>query len=275
MSRNAHAYRMGGDEFCIVSALGSVEEALDVAARAAEALHEYGEGFTVSASYGAVLLPIETDDTTEALRLADQRMYAQKSSSRMSATRQATDVLLQTLGERSAQLGEHVSEVVLLAEGVARRLGLPADQVELVRHAAALHDIGKLAIPESILLKPAPLSAAEWEFVRQHTVIGERIVAAAPSLRSCALIVRASHERWDGAGYPDGLAGEEIPLAARIVTVCDAFQAMTSVRPYRMRRSAAEAAAELQRCALTQFDPAVVQAFLLELESVSAAVATP
>jgi diguanylate cyclase (GGDEF)-like protein len=272
---NAHAYRMGGDEFCIVSALGSVEDALDVAARAAEALHEHGEGFMVGASYGAVLLPIETGDVTEALRLADQRMYSQKSSSRMSATRQATDVLLQTLGERSAQLGEHVSEVVLLAEGVARRLGLPADQVEEVRQAAALHDIGKLAIPESILLKPGPLTAAEWEFVRQHTVIGERIISAAPSLRSCSLVVRASHERWDGAGYPDGLAGEEIPLAARIVNVCDAFQAMTSTRPYRLRRSAEEATDELERCARTQFDPAVVQAFLVELESVSEVAATP
>jgi diguanylate cyclase (GGDEF)-like protein len=274
LAENAHAYRMGGDEFCIVTSLGSVEEALDVAARAAEALHEYGEGFTVGASYGAVLLPIETDDATEALRLADQRMYAQKSSSRMSATRQATDVLLQTLGERSAQLGEHVSEVVLLADGVARRLGLPTDQVEEVGQAAALHDIGKLAIPESILLKPGPLSDAEWEFVRQHTVIGERILAAAPSLRTCAQIVRASHERWDGSGYPDGLAGEDIPLAARIVAVCDAFQAMTSTRPYRNRRSAAEAAAELRRSAGSQFDPAVVQAILLELGSVPAAVST-
>ncbi len=263
----ARAYRMGGDEFCVVSALASVEEALDVAARAAESLHEHGEGFTIGASYGAVLIPIETNDATEALRLADQRMYAQKSSSRMSATRQATDVLVQMIGERSAQLGEHVSEVVLLAEGVSRRLGLARDDVDEVRRAAALHDIGKLAIPESILMKPGPLSAPEWEFVRQHTVIGERILSAAPSLRACAKLVRASHERWDGDGYPDRLAGEAIPLAARIVAVCDAFQAMTSKRPYRERRSVEEAIVELQRCAGTQFDPSVVRAFVLELES--------
>jgi diguanylate cyclase (GGDEF)-like protein len=271
---DAHAYRMGGDEFCVISPLGSVEDALDVAAHGADALSEHGEGFTVSASYGAVLLPVETSDATEALRLADQRMYAQKSSSRMSATRQATDVLVQTIGERSAQLGEHVSEVVLLADGVSRRLGLRPEQVEEVRDAAALHDIGKLAIPESILMKAGPLSAAEWEFVRQHTVIGERILSAAPSLRACARIVRASHERWDGDGYPDGLAGEDIPLAARIVFVCDAYQAMTSTRPYRERRSVEEARAELQRCAGSQFDPGVVQAFLLELDSLTVEQAT-
>lgn len=265
---DAQAYRMGGDEFCVITALGSVDEALEVAARAAESLNEHGEGFTVSASYGAVLLPIETNDTTEALRLADQRMYAQKSTSRMSAPRQTTDVLLQMIGERNPEFGEDVSAVIRLARGVAERLGLTREQMEEVAQAAALHDIGKLAIPESILMKPGPLSAAEWEFVRQHTVIGERILAAAPSLLNCAKYVRASHERWDGDGYPDRLAGEQIPLAARIVAVCDAFQAMTSARPYRERRSVEDAIAEVQRCSDTQFDSTVVRAFVAEVDSV-------
>jgi diguanylate cyclase (GGDEF)-like protein len=265
LDERARAYRMGGDEFCVVGALTSADEALDVASRAAEALHEHGDGFTVSASYGAVLLPIETDDATEALRFADQRMYLQKSSSRMSATRQTTDVLVQMIGERNVQLGEHVSVVVRLAEGVSQRLGLSREHTDEVKRAAALHDIGKLAIPESILMKPGPLSAAEWEFVRQHTLIGERILSAAPSLFNCAKIVRSSHERWDGGGYPDGLAADDIPLAARIVAVCDAFDAMTSVRPYRERRSVEEALAEVQRCAGTQFDPSVVRAFVSEV----------
>jgi HD-GYP domain-containing protein (c-di-GMP phosphodiesterase class II) len=136
-----------------------------------------------------------------------------------------------------------------------------------VKRAAALHDIGKLAIPESILGKEGALTAAEWSFVRQHTVIGERILSAAPSLTGCARIVRSSHEWWDGTGYPDGLAGESIPLAARIVAVCDAFDAMTSPRPYRARRSEPEAIAELRRCAGTQFDPAVVACFVAALEA--------
>ena len=264
---DASAYRMGGDEFCVVARLRSVDDALDVAARGAEALSEYGEGFTVGASYGAVLLPIETSEVTEALRLADQRMYAQKSFSRMSAPRQATDVLVQMLGERHPELGQHASVVAELAEAVAARLGLSREQANEVRRAAELHDIGKLAIPESILSKPGKLTAAEWEFVRQHTVIGERILSAAPSLSTCSKIVRSSHEWWDGSGYPDGVAGEAIPLDSRIVAVCDAFEAMTSTRPYRASRTVTEAVAELRRCAGTQFDPGVVRAFVAELDS--------
>jgi diguanylate cyclase (GGDEF)-like protein len=262
----AKAYRMGGDEFCIVAELSAVERALDVAPRAAEALSEHGDGFSVSASYGAVLLPIETRDPTEALRLADQRMYAHKSTSRLSAHRQTTDVLVQMIAEQNAELGEHVSSVVQLAEAVSQRLGLAREQQDEIGRAAALHDIGKLAIPQSILDKEGPLTAAEWEFIRQHTVIGERILSAAPSLATCGKIVRSTHERWDGNGYPDGLAGEQIPLPARVIAVCDAYHAMTSTRSYRERRTAADAIAELQRCSGTQFDPAVVRAFIAELE---------
>jgi diguanylate cyclase (GGDEF)-like protein len=264
LGARGRAYRMGGDEFCVIAELATADEALDVASEAATALHEHGDGFTVSASYGAVLLPLETSDATEALRFADQRMYAQKSSSRMSAPRQTTDVLVRMMGEQNAELGDHVSVVVQLAAAVSERLGLPREQVVEVKRAAALHDIGKLAIPQSILLKPGPLSAAEWEFIRQHTVIGERILAAAPSLSTCATIVRASHERWDGNGYPDGLSGSDIPLAARIIAVCDAFEAMTSTRPYRRPMSVEGALAEVQRCAGTQFDADVVRAFVAE-----------
>jgi diguanylate cyclase (GGDEF)-like protein len=262
----ADAYRMGGDEFCVVARLTAPGEGFHVAAQAADALHEHGEGFTVGASYGAVLLPTETSDSTEALRLADQRMYARKSSSRLSAPRQTTDVLLQMTAERNADLGEHVTSVTELAAEVATRLGLSPEQVDDVKRASALHDIGKLAIPEDILEKPEPLTAEEWEFIRQHTVIGERILAAAPSLASCGKIVRSSHECWDGSGYPDGLVGEQIPLEARIIFACDAFEAMTSERPYREARSLEDALAELRRCAGTQFDPEVVRALVAELE---------
>jgi diguanylate cyclase (GGDEF)-like protein len=266
LSGIADAYRMGGDEFCIVAQLTVPGDGFHVAAQAADSLHEHGEGFTVSASYGAVLLPTETSDSTEALRLADQRMYARKSSSRLSAPRQTTDVLLQMTAERNADLGEHVTSVTELATEVATTLGLSPEQVDDVKRASALHDIGKLAIPEDILEKSEPLTAEEWEFVRQHTVIGQRILAAAPSLASCGKIVRSSHECWDGSGYPDGLVGEEIPLEARIIFACDAFEAMTSDRPYREGRHVEDALAELRRCAGTQFDPGVVRALVAELE---------
>jgi two-component system cell cycle response regulator len=251
------AYRMGGDEFCVLLTGGSDE----AVAASAGALTEHGDGFTITCSFGAVFVPGEADDAGEALRIADQRMYAHKHSGRSSARSQSRDVLLRALAERNPELGEHISGVADLAEAVARRMELDEEQVDHVRHAAALHDVGKMAIPDAILDKPAALDEAEWEFIRRHTIIGERIVAAAPALRPVAALVRSSHERWDGGGYPDALLGEEIPLGARIVSVCDAFDAMVADRPYRAGMDAADALAELERCSGSQFDPAVVTAF--------------
>jgi len=122
-----------------------------------------------------------------------------------------------------------------------------------------------VAIPDAIMNKPGPLDTEEWAFMKRHTLIGERIVAAAPALAAVAHLVRCSHERVDGGGYPDGLAGDEIPFGARIVAVCDAFDAMISDRAYRERRSEIDALAELRRCAGTQFDPAIVEAFAVTL----------
>jgi HD-GYP domain-containing protein (c-di-GMP phosphodiesterase class II) len=137
---------------------------------------------------------------------------------------------------------------------------IPEELDEVVR-AAELHDVGKMAIPDQILHKPGPLSPEEWAFVRRHPLVGERILSVAPALLPVAKIVRATHERWDGSGYPDGIAREEIPLGARIVAVCDAFEAMVAPRAYRAARSVAEALEELRACAGSQFDPAVVEAF--------------
>jgi two-component system, cell cycle response regulator len=154
---------------------------------------------------------------------------------------------------------------VRLARAIALRL--PYDlSIDTVVSVAQLHDIGKLAIPDSILLKPGPLDDNEWEVVRQHTLAGERIVGRVPGLDAVADAVRASHERWDGNGYPDGLAGHDIPLAARIVMVADSYAAMTtSDRPYRAPLSPEEAEAEIIRCAGTQFDPLIAEAFLAVL----------
>jgi len=134
------------------------------------------------------------------------------------------------------------------------------EQTEL-RQAAELHDVGKMAIPEQILAKAGPLDD-EWAFVRRHPLIGERIIGAAPALAQAAKLVRATHERVDGSGYPDGLAGEDIPLIARIVTTADAFDAMTSDRSYRKALAVEVATAEIERGAGTQFDPRIAEAFL-------------
>ena len=254
------AYRMGGDEFCALLAPGP-DALMALVERAAQALAEHGEGFSVSSSWGAVLLGEEASDPGEALRLADQRMYARKRGSRNSVGRQTTDVLLRALAERHPELDRHSCDVGLLAEATAARLGLEPDDVEAVRQAAQLHDIGKVAIPEAILHKPAPLDADEWTFMRRHSEIGERIIAEAPSLSRVAAMVRASHERFDGGGYPDGLAGAAIPLGARIVAVCDAFSAMVSERAYSPAIVPQDAERELRDCAGSQFDPTVVEAF--------------
>jgi HD-GYP domain-containing protein (c-di-GMP phosphodiesterase class II) len=188
-------------------------------------------------------------------------MYAEKATARRSADEQSRDVLLKALEEHHPDLGEHVQDVGLLAAAVAVELGLGGRQLQHVRHAAELHDIGKVAVPRSILDKPGKLDPDEWRFIARHTIIGERILGAAIALRPVATLVRSSHEHYDGNGYPDGLRGDDIPLGARIVSVCDAYDAMTSDRPYQRSLDHDDALAELRRCAGTQFDPDVVDAF--------------
>ena len=188
-------------------------------------------------------------------------MYADKRSHRGSTRHQVGDVLLSVLAARAPELSRHTIEVGELAAATGRGLGLVGDELDLVRRAGDLHDIGKVAIPDAIVDKAGPLDPGEWELMRTHAAIGERILNAAPALRPVARLVRSSHERWDGGGYPDGLAGEAIPLGARIVAVCDAYEAMTSARVYRAVVTPADALAELERCAGTQFDPSVVAAF--------------
>jgi HD-GYP domain-containing protein (c-di-GMP phosphodiesterase class II) len=206
-------------------------------------------------------VPDEAVGTGGALGLADRRMYAEKAGARRSADEQSRDVLLKALEEHHPALGAHLHDVGVLADAVAAELGLSDRQRHHVRQAADLHDIGKVAVPRSILDKPSRLDPGEWEFIARHTIIAERILGAAHALRPVAALVRSSHEHYDGNGYPDRLAGDAIPLGSRIVAVCDAYDAMTSDRPYRPALSAQEALAELRRCAGTQFDPAVVAAF--------------
>ena len=271
MEGKGAAYRMGGDEFCaLIDVLDQPRTVTEAAAAstveaAAAALSEHGDGFAIRCSYGAILLPAEAQSAETALRLADQRMYAQKRGDRASASRQSADVLLRALTERNLELGSHLRDVAELASAVARRMGLPEEEIESIRQAAELHDVGKVAVPDEILFKPGPLTESEWAFIRRHTVIGERIAGAAPALRRVAKLVRSTHENVDGTGYPDGLAGEDIPLGSRIIYVCDAFDAMTTERSYCAAMDEAAAFEELRRCAGTQFDADVVEHFWAEL----------
>ena len=228
------AYRLGGDEFCVLLDHETSRSAPIVAA-AALALSEHGEGFVVTASYGVVQIPSEAESSEAALQLADGRMYAHKDSRRATSRRQARDVLIQVLAEREPELRRHMADVSELAARTGRELGLEPEELDVVARAAELHDIGKVAVPDDIIHKPGPLDDVEWRIMRQHTLVGERILAAAPALKAVARLVRLSHERWDGEGYPDRLGGEAIPVGARIIAVCDTYDAMTSDRAYAPR----------------------------------------
>jgi two-component system, cell cycle response regulator len=261
------AYRMGGDEFCALWHLSDLGQASVKTIDAVGALSEHGEAFSIGCSYGSALLPNEATEPTEALRLADRRMYTRKRNGRSSAGHQISDVLKQALAERSSELGTHLGDVAELASATAKQLGVPEEAMGALRQTALLHDVGKVAIPLQILNKPGPLDAAEWAFMKRHTVIGERIVSAAPALRAVAKLVRSTHEHYDGGGYPDGLAGHDIPLIARIVIVCDAYDAMVTDRPYKEAFSRSEAITELRHCSGTQFDPQVVEALVRALQA--------
>jgi diguanylate cyclase (GGDEF)-like protein len=249
------AYRMGGDEFCTLLPDGANVECV------AAALREDGSGFAVNCSYGVARVPSEAPDGASALRVADQRMYAVKNARPISASSQTRDLLVRVLAEREPDLHDHVLDVGRLAAETARRVGLADQEVAHVVAGAELHDVGKIAIPDAILHKPGPLDEQEWAFMKRHTIIGERFLLGVPALKDAASFVRSSHEAWDGSGYPDALAGDAIPLGARIISVCDAYAAMTADRPYRAAMSARAAIDELRRCAGTQFDPTVVAAF--------------
>jgi diguanylate cyclase (GGDEF)-like protein len=170
--------------------------------------------------------------------------------------------LATTLLERDRYTGDHSEAVVKLTVRVAEALALNPDEVARVETAALLPDVGKVGIPDSILHKDGPLDDNEWVLMKEHPVIGERILRAIPGLGGVARIVRHEHERWDGDGYPDGISGDQIPIGSRIILACDAYHAMTSDRPYRKAMSHGEALKDLRKNAGTQFDPQVVEALL-------------
>jgi HD-GYP domain-containing protein (c-di-GMP phosphodiesterase class II) len=173
--------------------------------------------------------------------------------------------LMSTVEAKDAYTASHEQQVAELAERVALRLGTSSSRARDVRYAALLHDVGKVAVPSEILLKPGPLTDEEWVKMHRHAAVGGELVGRIAAFAHLAPAVRASHERWDGGGYPDGLAGDAIPLAARIIAACDTYDAIVTERPYRPARSSAEALAELERVAGSQLDERVVEALVQEL----------
>ena len=272
------ACRTGGDEFAILLAETAAGDAGVALARLLRELEEVEAGGSrgVSASVGVADLSVAVTpegllaaarEGLDAAREAGGGRVAACSGTGARAEGDGgnTDVvsaLVSALQERDRYTGDHSESVVDVAGRVAEELAVAPAEVELIRTAALLHDIGKVGVPDEILHKPGPLADDEWELMREHPAIGERILRAIPGMGQVAKIVRHEHERWDGSGYPDGLAGAAIPLGSRIILACDAYHAMTSDRPYRAAMSHAEAVAELGLGAGTQFDPEVCEALV-------------
>jgi two-component system cell cycle response regulator len=253
------AFRLGGTVYAL---LLPVDVPRGVAVSAAQAAlagasPRFGDGL----AHARVDIPREAPPSRAALRLAYRRLRSRAVRHALSPGRQVREVLLQLLAERCAP-GDPMRrpEVAGHAVAVGRRLGLSPTELDDLVRAAELQDVGMLALQSSVLTKPSPHDAEEWAG-RHHSVIGERVLAAAPALATVAKIVRSCSERYDGTGRPDGLAAEAIPLAARIIAVCVAYDAMRSWRPYREPLSAGEAMRELTACAGTQFDPRIVALF--------------
>jgi diguanylate cyclase (GGDEF)-like protein len=263
-SRWGRGYRMGGDEFCLLVDAAAADKAV---AAAVAALTTTVDGIEIGCSWGQVVIPDEAAADSNALREADQRMYAMKARQPRSARSQLREALSAVLHARDPQLHDHVHDVGRLAGAVARGFELDAQTITDVIDAAHLHDVGKLALPEQILHKAGPLDDDEWAVMRTHTLLGEQLLAGIPALSTVARLVRSSHERWDGGGYPDALRGEQIPIGARIIAVCDAYDAMVTDRVYRDALGHAAAIEELRRCAGSQFDAEVVDVFLCMLSS--------
>jgi len=300
LRQGGEAFRLGGDEFALLLVDHDEGMALAAANSIVEriATVDFDHIGTVTVSAGLATFPMQGHGRDELIRLADSALYWAKEHGKnrvrlyrpevlelselkrlaagpdKAARYRAAASLAKAVDARDTYTGRHSERVSELAGKVAKRFGLDAEQVELTRLAASLHDLGKLAIPEEILRKPGTLTDPERLVLERHPQIGFRMLDSL-GVDPVADLVLHHHERWDGTGYPDGLRGEQIPLGARIIFVTDAYDAMTSDRIYQPKLSSQAALGELERCAGTQFDPGIVAAFAEELEQSSSLEAAP
>jgi GGDEF domain-containing protein len=253
-----NAYRMRGGSFALL-AVGSERFTSALCASAASALSENGDGFQIYCDVGQAALPAEAPSPGAALELAGRRASQHGSERHVKSGRRAPADAIEAL-----RLVRSRRDVATLATGIARRLGIPEADLDAVETAMHLCDVGNVAVPAAVLGYPGKINGPEWQFILLHTLVGERLLAGPLGMEAVARIVRHSHERWDGTGYPDGLSGGAIPIESRIVFVCSAFDDMTSDRPHHAALEPGDALAQLKRGAGSQFDPKVVDAFCAE-----------
>jgi two-component system cell cycle response regulator len=249
---------MRGGSFALL-AVGSERFTNALCASAASALSESGDGFQISCDVGGASLPGETVHPREALELAARRAAKAGSERYVKSGRRAPSDAIQAL-----RLVRSRQDVAALATAIARRLDVPEAEIANVANAMHFCDVGNVAVPRAVLGYPGKITGPEWQFILLHTLVGERLLAGPLGMDRVARLVRHTHERWDGSGYPDNLAGEAIPLGSRIVFVCSAFHDMTSDRPHHAALEPGDALAQLERGAGAQFDPNVVRAFRAE-----------
>ena len=259
--------RLGGDEFAILAPGASEQNATDIARRVQQRLSE-----RIGATVGLASFPVDGTERDELYGVADARLYQSKLGGTPSPARARRELswaaaLARAVDSRMSTPADHSSRVARYAAGIAEQLGWNGKELEDLRIAAMLHDVGKVPVPDRILQKPGPLNRAEYEEVKKHPATGADMVSRVDGVAMIAPWIRHSHENYDGSGYPDGLSGDDIPLASRILLVADAFDAMTSDRPYRAALEVEAALDQLRRNAGRQFDPVCVEAFELHLST--------
>lgn len=259
---NSYVSRIGGDEFIVLCPNTSEEEALELANKTKNIIEkEYIKHMAISISYGVSLKQID-DDFEDVINQAETNLYKNKLYESSSHRNEAIRTILNTLKAKDAHSEEHSKRVSDICNKMGKKMGMTKQDIELLTLISNLHDIGKIAIDDKILNKPGKLSEEEWRVMKRHPETGYRILASSPDYIEIAEDILSHHERYDGTGYPRGLKGEDIPIRARIIAIADAFDAMTSDRPYRKKMDNDVAIKELIDNKGTQFDPKLVDVFL-------------
>lgn len=254
--------RIGGDEFVIIMPNTSRDEAILLSERLSQLFHDKAiEGLPISASFGEAVKVDDSLSISEVFNLAEDRMYHHKVSEKQSRRHYSIQLIMRTLYEKIPREEAHSQRVAELSRQLGQAMNFTSAEVNELVTAATLHDIGKVAISNEILDKPGMLTEAEWREIKRHPEVSYNILSTVPEYGPLSEIVLAHHERWDGNGYPKGISGEQIPLAARIISIADTFDVMVTGRPYRKAKTLDEALAVIEEEAGRQFDPELVEVF--------------